>query len=153
MYCSSLDGCKYCNRGIYRINKLESIVLAQKEKEKLVTHAISEHPSESCAMLFGKKIGDNWNVKEVFLTQNIDDSQTNFTISPEELLKGYQIAEKNQLEVVGIFHSHPNSDAIPSNTDKKFMQNNPVPWIIFSGVNNDLKAYLLDSDVIEIPIK
>jgi len=132
---------------------LESIVLAQKEKDKLVTHAISEQPSESCAMLFGKKVGDNWNVKEVFLTQNIDDSQTNFTISPEELLKGYQIAEKNQLEVVGIFHSHPNSDAIPSNTDKKFMQNNPVPWIIFSGVNNNLKAYLLDSDIIEIPIK
>ena len=132
---------------------MEFIVLAQKEKNKLVTHAISEQPSESCAMLFGKKVGDNWNVKEVFLTQNIDDSQTNFTISPEELLKGYQIAEKNQLEIVGIFHSHPNSDAIPSNTDKKFMQNNPVPWIIFSGVNNDLKAYLLDSDVIEIPIK
>jgi len=132
---------------------LESIVLAQKEKDKLVTHAISEQPSESCAMLFGKKVGDNWNVKEVFLTQNIDDSQTNFTISPEELLKGYQIAEKNQLEIVGIFHSHPNSDAIPSNTDKKFMQNNPVPWIIFSGVNNDLKAYLLDSTIIEIQIK
>ena len=132
---------------------MESIVLAQQEKDKLVTHAIDEQPNESCAMLFGKKVGDNWNVKEVFLTQNIDDSQTNFTISPEELLKGYQIAEKNQLEVVGIFHSHPNSDAIPSNTDKKFMQNNPVPWIIFSGVNNDLRAYLLDSDVIEIPIK
>ena len=132
---------------------MESIVLAQKEKDKLVTHAISEQPSESCAMLFGKKIGDNWNVKEVFLTQNIDDSQTNFTISPEELLKGYQIAEKNQLEVVGIFHSHPNSDAIPSNTDKKFMQNNPVPWIIFSGVSNDLKAYLLDSTIVEIQIK
>ena len=132
---------------------MESIVLAQKEKDKLVTHAIDEQPSESCAMLFGKKVGDNWNVKEVFLTQNIDDSQTNFTISPEELLKGYQIAEKNQLEVVGVFHSHPNSDAIPSNTDKKFMQNNPVPWIIFSGVNNDLKAYLLDSTIIEIQIK
>ena len=132
---------------------MESIVLAQKEKDKLVTHAIGKQPNESCAMLFGKKVGDKWNVKEVFLTQNIDDSQTNFTISPEELLKGYQIAEKNQLEVVGIFHSHPNSDAIPSNTDKKFMQNNPVPWIIFSGVNNELKAYLLDSTIIEIQIK
>ncbi len=132
---------------------MESIVLAQKEKDKLVAHAIKQQPSESCAMLLGKRVDNNWNVKEVFLTQNIDDSQTNFTISPEELLKGYQIAEKNQLEVVGIFHSHPNSDAIPSNTDKKFMQNNPVPWIIFSGVNNDLKAYLLDSTIIEIQIK
>jgi len=136
---------------------LECLVLTQKEKDKLVAHAREQQPSESCAMLLGKKVGDkvgdNWNVKEVFLTQNIDNSQTNFTISPEELLKGYQLAEKIQLELVGVFHSHPNSDAIPSSTDKKFMQNNPVPWIIFSGITNDLSAYLLDSDVIEIPIK
>ena len=132
---------------------MESIVLTQKEKDKLIAHAIEQQPNESCAMLFGEKIDDAWNVKEVFLTENIDKSQTNFTISPEELLKGYQLAEKMHLELVGVFHSHPNSDAIPSSTDKAFMQNNPVPWIIFSCVNNSLKAYLLDSDVIEIPIK
>jgi len=132
---------------------LECIVLTQKEKDKLVAHAIKQQPSESCAMLLGKKVGDTWNVKEVFLTQNIDNSQTNFTISPEELLKGYQLAEKINLELVGVFHSHPNSDATPSDTDKKFMQNNPVPWIIFSGVTNGLKVYLLDSDLVEISIK
>ena len=132
---------------------MECIVLTQKDKDELVTHAVGRQPSESCAMLLGKKVDGAWNVKEVFLTQNIDNSQTNFTISPEDLLKGYQLAEKMRLELVGVFHSHPNSDAIPSSTDKKFMQNNPVPWIIFSGVNNNLKAYLLDSDVIEIPIK
>ena len=132
---------------------MKCIVLTQKEKDKLITHAIERQPNESCAMLLGEKIDDAWNVKEVFLTENTDKSQTNFTISPEELLKGYQLAEKMHLELVGVFHSHPNSNAIPSTTDKKFMQNNPVPWIIFSCVNNDLKAYLLDSDVIEIPIK
>ena len=132
---------------------MECIVLTQKDKDELVTHAIEQQPSESCAMLLGTKVDGIWNVEEIFLTQNIDNSQTNFTISPEELLKGYQLAEKMHLELVGVFHSHPNSDAIPSNTDKKFMQNNPVPWIIFSGVNNDLKAYLLDSTIIEIQIK
>ena len=132
---------------------MECIVLAQKEKDKLVAHAIEQKPNESCAMLLGEKIDDDWNVKEVFLTENIDKSQTNFTISPEELLKGYQLAEKMHLELVGVFHSHPNSDATPSDTDKKFMQNNPVPWIIFSGLTNDLIAYMLDTDVIEIPIK
>ena len=132
---------------------MEYIVLTQKDKDELVTHAVGQQPSESCAMLLGKKVDGAWNVKEVFLTQNIDNSQTNFTISPEELLKGYQLAEKMHLELVGVFHSHPNSDATPSSTDKTFMQNNPVPWIIFSCVNNSLKAYLLDSDVIEIPIK
>ena len=132
---------------------MECIILTQKEKDKLVAHAIEQQPNESCAMLLGKKVDSDWNVKEVFLTENIDNSQTNFTISPEELLRGYQLAEKMQLELVGVFHSHPNSDAIPSSTDKKFMQNNPVPWIIFSGVNNNLKAYLLDSNIIEIQIK
>ena len=88
-----------------------------------------------------------------FSHRNIDKSQTNFTISPEELLKGYQLAEKMRLELVGVFHSHPNSNTTPSDTDKKFMQNNPVPWIIFSGLTNDLTAYMLDTDVIEIPIK
>ena len=132
---------------------MECVVLTQKEKDKLVAHAIEQQPNESCAMLLGKKVDSDWNVKEVFLTENIDNSQTNFTISPEELLRGYQLAEKMQLELVGVFHSHPNSDAIPSSTDKKFMQNNPVPWIIFSGVNNNLKAYLLDSNIIEIQIK
>ena len=132
---------------------MECVVLTQKEKDKLVAHAIEQQPNESCAMLLGKKVDNDWNVKEVFLTENIDNSQTNFTISPEELLRGYQLAEKMQLELVGVFHSHPNSDAIPSSTDKKFMQNNPVPWIIFSGVNNSLKAYLLDSNIIEIQIK
>ena len=132
---------------------MECIVLTQKDKDELVTHAVGQQPSESCAMLLGKKVDGAWNVKEVFLTQNIDNSQTNFTISPEELLKGYQLAEKMHLELVGVFHSHPNSDATPSSTDKTFMQNTPVPWIIFSCVNNSLKAYLLDSDVIEIPIK
>ena len=132
---------------------MECIVLAQKEKDKLVAHAIKQQPNESCAMLLGEKIDGAWNVKEVFLTENIDKSQTNFTISPEELLKGYQLAEKMHLELVGVFHSHPNSDATPSDTDKKFMQNNPVPRIIFSGLTNDLIAYMLDTDVIEIPIK
>ena len=130
-----------------------SYAVLLKEKDKLITHAIERQPNESCAMLLGEKINDAWNVKEVFLTENIDKSQTNFTISPEELLKGYQLAEKMHLELVGVFHSHPNSDATPSDTDKKFMQNNPVPWIIFSGLTNDLIAYMLDTDVIEIPIK
>ena len=132
---------------------MKCIVLTQKEKDKLITHAIEQQPNESCAMLFGEKIDDAWNVKEVFLTKNIDKSQTNFTISPEELLKGYQFAEKMHLELVGVFHSHPNSDTTPSDTDKKFMQNNPVPWIIFSVVTKKLTAYMLDSDVTEIPIK
>jgi proteasome lid subunit RPN8/RPN11 len=57
------------------------------------------------------------------------------------------------LEIIGIFHSHPNSEAYPSNTDKKFMENNSYVWIIYSGMNKNFKAYVLESDISEIPIQ
>jgi len=92
-------------------------------------------------------------IEEVFLTKNIDESPINFTISNEQLIEAYKIAEDKKIEVIGIFHSHPNSEAFPSNTDKKFMQSNPVVWIIYSGINKNFKAFILESDSIEIPIE
>jgi hypothetical protein len=33
------------------------------------------------------------------------------------------------------------------------MQSNPVVWIIYSGVNKNFRAFLLESDIVEIPIE
>jgi proteasome lid subunit RPN8/RPN11 len=128
---------------------LQKIILSQSDKKILTEHAENEEPNESCAILFGK---DNL-VSEVFLTKNIEESPVNFTISNEQLIEGYKIAEEKRIEVIGVFHSHPNSDAYPSNTDKKFMQSNPVAWVIYSGINKNFKAYFLESDITEIPIE
>ena len=89
----------------------------------------------------------------LFLTENIEKSPVNFTISNKQLIEGYEIAEERGIEVIGIFHSHPNSDAYPSNTDKEFMQSNPVAWIIYSGINKNFRAYLLETDIVEIAIE
>ena len=89
---------------------------------------------------------------DIFLTENIDESPVNFTISNEQLIEGYKIAEEKKMEVIGIFHSHPNSDAFPSSTDKKFMQSNPVVWVIYSGINKNFRAHILESDSVEIQI-
>ena len=128
---------------------MQKIILSQSDKKILTEHAENEEPNESCAILFGK---DSL-VSEVFLTKNIEESPVNFTISNEQLIEGYKIAEEKRIEVIGVFHSHPNSDAYPSNTDKKFMQSNPVAWVIYSSINKNFKAYFLESDVIEIPIE
>ena len=134
---------------------MEKILLNQKQVDTLTQHSEKSGVSESCAMLFGIHSDQQWNVKEVFLTRNAhDDSKTSFIIAPEELLQGYQLAEEKQLELVGVFHSHPQTAASPSNFDKKFMKvNGSVPWIIFSGMNTDLKAFMLDEDMEEIKIK
>ena len=128
---------------------MDEILLNQKQVDALTQHSEKAGLSESCAMLLGTHGDQQWNVKEVFLTRNAHtDSETSFIITPEELLQGYQLAEKKQLELVGVFHSHPNSTASPSNLDKKFMKaNGDIPWIIFSGINTDLRAFKLEQDM------
>ena len=128
---------------------MQKIILKQSEREILSQYSENQKPNESCAILFGK----NNQVLDIFLAENIDESPINFTISNEQLLEGYRIAEDKKMDVIGIFHSHPNSDAFPSNTDKKFMQSNPVVWIIYSGINKNFRAFILESDTIEISIK
>ena len=127
---------------------MQEIILSQSDKKTLSEYSENQKPNESCALLFGK---DN-QVSDLFLTENIEKSPVNFTISNKQLIEGYKIAEEKKVDVIGIFHSHPNSDAFPSDTDKKFMQGNPVAWIIYSGINKNFKAFILESDIIEIPI-
>ena len=132
---------------------MQKIIISESQKKTLVNHANNEKPNESCAILFGIVDGQKTIVKEIFLTKNIDESPVNFTISNEQLIKCYKTAEEKKMEIVGIFHSHPNSEAYPSNTDKKFMYSNPVVWVIYSGIINEFKAYVLESNVVEILIE
>jgi len=128
---------------------LQKIKLSQTDKKILAEFSENQKPNESCALLFGK----NTTVMDLFLTENIEKSPVNFTISNEQLIEGYNIAEEKEMETIGIFHSHPDSEAYPSNTDKKFMQSNPVVWIIYSGINKNFRAYVLESEITEIPIE
>jgi len=144
-----MDGIYYYYR---RIVLEKSIVISKAQKEILLNHASKSNPNESCAILFGKIENEKSMVKDVFLTENIDDSPINFSVSNEELLKAYKMAEEKNLDIVGIFHSHPGSHAYPSNTDKKFMEVNPVVWVIFSNTEKNFRAYTFDHEIKEISI-
>jgi len=130
----------------------KSLVLLQNHIELLTNHAKKNIPNESCAILFGKIENENFVVKDIFLTKNTKNSSVEFLISPEDLLKAYDEADKRELEL-GIFHSHPDSNAYPSLIDKKSMEMNPYPWVIFSNIKKEFKAYILKSDVVSIPLK
>ena len=128
------------------------LVLTEAQRQLLSKDALRASPNESCALLFGKKENNKMVIKEVFLAKNIEESPVNFTISNEQLIHGYKEAEEKGLDVIGIFHSHPNSEPYPSTTDKKFMEINPVAWVIFSDISKVFKAYMYESDIIEISI-
>lgn len=132
---------------------MQKIILTQTQKKILSKHAEQEKPNESCAILFGSDQQGIAKVERVFLTQNIHPSPVMFTISADQRLEADRMEKELDLKIIGIFHSHPNSEAFPSETDKKFMDLNPGVWIIFSGVYKDFRAYILETDIKEIPIE
>ncbi len=131
----------------------KAIIFSKNQTEILKKHSEQNLPNEACAILFGNDMNDETTIKEIFLAKNIDESPVNFTISNEELVSAYGKAEEMKLEVSGIFHSHPVSVPYPSSTDKKYMEINPVPWVIFSNINDEFKAYIYNSGIIPIPVK
>ena len=124
------------------------ISLSWRHVDQLIGLAKNSLPNESCAIL----IGDDDQVIEILPMQNADASAVSFSIEPRELLRAYDLAESKKLRVLGIFHSHP-SEPMPSGLDKRFMEINPVVWLIYSTTENRLKGFIHDNDVREVTIK
>ena len=72
------------------------------------------------------------------LTENAEHSATRFSIDAEILYGIYRYAEHTHLEIIAIFHSHPQTDTAealkPSSIDIKFMKYNPCVWVIAGGL-------------------
>ena len=101
-------------------------------------------PNESCAFL----LGHNDNVKEILKVRNSDESPVTFRIESADLLHTYYLAESKGMQVIAIFHSHP-TKPWPSSTDVKFMEINPVVWVIYSTTDDQLRAFIYDDDLVK----
>ena len=108
-------------------------------------------PNESCAFLLGRAAGDWSNVIEIMPMTNADSTPFSFSIAPAELLRAYEEAERRNLQVIGIFHSHP-APASPSATDTKYMALNPVAWLIYSTTEQNFGAFINDGGVRRLQI-
>ena len=142
-----MDGLNNNYRRVCRITIVnKSIILSENDRQELAKHAEAEKPYESCAILVGNETDENWTVKEVVLTENTAKSKVTFTISPDKEFEVDQKAKESNMEIVCIFHSHPESEAQPSETDKKFMRVNPFPWIIYSGTTKEMNCFILEDE-------
>ncbi|MBI5133390.1 MAG: M67 family metallopeptidase [Thaumarchaeota archaeon] len=125
---------------------IKRLILSSKHRDGLKRFAIDSLPLESCALLAGSIDGDDVIVSRIIFTKNYDRSRTTFSIEPTELLESYKEAENHGFDIVGVFHSHP-APAKPSATDTKYMEINPVPWLIMSTTDNELEAFLYDNTI------
>jgi proteasome lid subunit RPN8/RPN11 len=85
-------------------------------------HASLTFPEECCGLLLGKFENDS-KVKRVLGSRRMtnvfakEERYHRYTIDPKEFMEAEVEAESNGMDIVGIYHSHPNAAAKPSQFD------------------------------------
>jgi proteasome lid subunit RPN8/RPN11 len=98
------------------------LVLPPPLRGELETDALARAPEEACGLLVGRAGSDRSGralVRAVRSEENVDsgDRTRRFTISPERLLAIQKELRGGDLEVIGYYHSHVDSPAVPSPLD------------------------------------
>ncbi|MCX2473290.1 M67 family metallopeptidase [Pedobacter sp. MC2016-05] len=118
--------------------------------------AISEFPKECCGFFWGDKNAIRL-AKEV-KNNSFENKSESFRISDADYLSAEEFAEKNNVLLLGVFHSHPNQPALPSREDLDFAMPNFVNIIVSVGREGvrEMRAWVLKEDeqqLTEIKIK
>lgn len=124
---------------------MESISIHHRDLYTLEKLAVNTLPNESCAILLGKRSITKPSVQYILPMNNSSHSSIEFNIDADDLYNAYEKARLMNLDIIGIFHSHP-SPPIPSAMDKIFMLINPVIWIIYSTSSHTFKAFISNND-------
>ncbi len=85
--------------------------------KQIYAHAKETYPYECCGLLVGS-FEDGGLVRQVHRTTNQNKERTDhFIISGEAFAQVQFAADEAGLEIVGVYHSHPDWPPIPSQTD------------------------------------
>jgi [CysO sulfur-carrier protein]-S-L-cysteine hydrolase len=97
--------------------------------DEVVVHAQDEAPNECCGLI----AGSDGQAIRVHRARNEFASPMRFNVHPQDLIRITTEIEDRGEELAAIYHSHPRSDAYPSQTDINLAANWPDPvWLICS---------------------
>lgn len=96
------------------------------------THAANTYPEECCGLLLGvvgeggKKVvevwptANGWNKETAaeFSESALLTKERRYVIEAAEMLRAQRQGRERQLSIIGIFHSHPDGAAVPSECDR-----------------------------------
>ncbi|MDW8326844.1 MAG: M67 family metallopeptidase [Anaerolineales bacterium] len=96
--------------------------------KQIEAHLEAAYPNEGAGLLLGTANGTgNKRVEAVLPLENRwegSEQSHRFLLGPQDMLHGEQEAARRGLDVIGIFHSHPNHPAEPSGFDREWA----LPW-------------------------
>ncbi|MBA2124030.1 hypothetical protein B9J78_03740 [bacterium Unc6] len=105
------------------------MIIKKNKLEQIVKHSRREYPRESCGILAGKEE----KIEKIYQMENISDNPaTCYFMDPKEQLKVFKEMRNLGLEMVGIYHSHLDTEAYPSAHDVELAYYPDASYVIAS---------------------
>lgn len=117
----------------------------------IIAHARDAAPLECCGLLAGK----DELIDEYICTDNIRASEVAYQVNPVEHIAAIKSLRARGRVIVGAYHSHPRTPAVPSATDLAEAHDTDLLYVIVSLCDDrpDLRAYRLhDGTFVEVPV-
>ena len=95
--------------------------------------AEAAYPEEACGLLVGRaEPGGAWQVRAVEASANVAEPPRarRFEVDPKLRLRLERALRESPDSVVGVYHSHPNGSAEPSETDISMIFEPEMVWLI-----------------------
>ena len=127
------------------------IIIEPRVRQLMIEDAVSTFPDECCGFLFGREEHDGTRILvDILAVDNSKegDKRRRFEISPQDYMTAEQHALDHDWTLLGIYHSHPNHPAIPSEHDRVAAQ--PFfSYVIVSVLEKEvvtLRSWILNDD-------
>lgn len=109
------------------------LILKQEDYQKILEHARTGLPNEACGLLGGyTKEDGSQAITDVYLLRNVDESREHFSMDPKEQFAAIKDIRSKGRELLGNFHSHPESPSRPSEEDIRLAYDSKIHYLILS---------------------
>ncbi|WP_306640813.1 M67 family metallopeptidase [Sanyastnella coralliicola] len=100
---------------------MKKLELTTQAEDLMKIHSLQGFPNEICGFFYGKTVEGVKHVTAIKPVENAKegDQRRRFAIDPLDYMKAEQFAIAEELEFLGIYHTHPLHPAIPSEHDLK----------------------------------
>jgi proteasome lid subunit RPN8/RPN11 len=91
--------------------------------KEIETHGEQAYPEEGAGLLLGGVDGERSQAQAIFpLPNSREDAarHNRYLITPQDMLRGEREALQRGLDVIGVFHSHPDHPNRPSEFDREW---------------------------------